>query len=81
MSKTTNKGNIGHYKYEGPHSSSNEGFTIIINPPKDSKHMISYKLSSQPKNVRPIISETQATIDITYQGINVTSKEGVKAQI
>ena len=64
MSKTTNKGNIGHYKYEGPHSSSNEGFTMIMTPPKDSKHTISYKLSSQPKKLQPIISETQATIDI-----------------
>ena len=64
MSNTINKGNIGHYKYEGPHSSSNEGFTMIKTPPKDSKHMISYKLSSQPKKLQPIISETQATLDI-----------------
>ena len=64
MSKTTNKGNIGHYMYEGPHSSSNEVFTMIMTRPKDSKHTISYKLSSQPKKLQPIISETQATIDI-----------------
>ena len=64
MSKTINKGNIGHYKSEGPPSSSNEGFNMIRTPPKDSKHMISYMLSSQPKKLQPIISETQATIDI-----------------
>ena len=64
MSKTINKGTIGHYKYEGSYSSSNEGFTKIMTPPKDSKHTISYKLSSQPKKLQPIISETQATIDI-----------------
>ena len=64
MSKIINKGNIGHYKYEGPHSSSNEGFTMIMTPPNDSKHTICYKLSSQPKKLQPIISETQATIDI-----------------
>ena len=38
---------------------------MIMTPPKDSKHTISYKLSSQPKKLQPIISETQATIDIT----------------
>ena len=64
MSKTINKGNIGHYKYEGPHSSLNEGFTMIMTPLKDLKHTISYKLSSPPNKLQPIISETQATIDI-----------------
>ena len=64
MSKTINKVNTGHYKNEGLHSGSNEGFTMIMTPPKDSKHTISYKLPSQPKKLQPILSETQATIDI-----------------
>ena len=55
---------IGHYKYGGPHSSSDEGFTMIMTPPKDSKHTISYKLSSQPEKLQPTITKTQATTDI-----------------
>ena len=35
-----------------------------MTPPKDSMHTISYKLSSQKKKLQPIVSETQATIDI-----------------
>ena len=58
MSKTTNKGNIGHYKYEGPYASSNERFTMIMAPPKDSKHMIFYKFSNltTSEDSQPMIS-------------------------
>ena len=37
---------------------------MIMTPPKNSKHTISFNLSSQQKKLRPIISDTQATIDI-----------------
>ena len=48
---------------------------MIATKPKDSKHTISYKLFSQPKKLKPIISDTG---HYRYQGLTTTSKEGSK---
>ena len=54
---TSNKGDIGHYRYEEPHLTLKEGPKSFLKPAKDSGHMIFYRLSSHPKPLQPIIRE------------------------
>ena len=54
---TNNKGDIDHQRYQGPHSTLKEGSKVKSDPPKDLGHMISYRLSSHPKPLRPITRE------------------------